>query len=65
MEQDKLIYFRSLLQGEKRRILDNLSSLEEAEEIGSLKDTLQELSLYASSSNFIHDSRNCSFNTLF
>ena len=46
MEQDKLIYFRSLSQGEKRRILDNLSSLEEAEEIGSLKDTLQELSMY-------------------
>jgi YteA family regulatory protein len=46
LEQDKLIYFRSLLQGEKRRILDNLSSLEEAEEIGSLKDTLQELSMY-------------------
>lgn len=46
MKQDKLTYFRSLLQGEKRRILDNLSSLEEAEEIGSLKDTLQELSMY-------------------
>ncbi|MDD2554993.1 MAG: TraR/DksA C4-type zinc finger protein [Syntrophaceticus sp.] len=46
MEQDKLAHFRWLLRGEKRRILDNLSTLEEAEEIGSLKDTLQELSMY-------------------
>lgn len=46
MEQDKLTHFCWLLRGEKRRILDNLSTLEEAEKIGSLKDTLQELSMY-------------------
>lgn len=46
MEQDQLAHFRRLLRGEKRRILGNLSTLEEAEEIGSLKDTLQELSMY-------------------
>ena len=46
MEQDRLSYFRWLLEGEKRDMLDSLSSLEEAEKIGGLKDSLQELSMY-------------------
>ena len=46
MEQDKLAYFRWLLEGEKRSAQDSLSSLEEAEVLGGLKDSLQELSMY-------------------
>lgn len=46
MERDKLSYFRWLLEREKRDMLDSLSSLEEAEMIGGLKDSLQELSMY-------------------
>ncbi|MGB4504611.1 MAG: TraR/DksA C4-type zinc finger protein [Syntrophaceticus sp.] len=46
MEQDKLAYFRWLLEGEKRRTLDSLSSLEETEILGGLKDSINELSMY-------------------
>ena len=46
MERDRLSYFRWLLESEKRDMLDSLSSLEEAEKIGGLKDSLQELSMY-------------------
>jgi YteA family regulatory protein len=46
LEQDKLTYFRRLLAREKRRAQDSLSSLEEAEAAGGLRDSLQELSMY-------------------
>ncbi|MFY9140920.1 MAG: TraR/DksA C4-type zinc finger protein [Thermacetogeniaceae bacterium] len=46
MERDRLSYFRWLLESEKRDMLDSLSSLEEAEKVGGLKDSLQELSMY-------------------
>ncbi|MEG3068544.1 MAG: hypothetical protein RQM95_10115 [Syntrophaceticus schinkii] len=46
MEQDKLAYFRWLLEGEKRSAQDSLSSLEEAEVLGGLRDSINELSMY-------------------
>ncbi len=46
LDQEKLDYFRCLLEREKRDAQDSLSTLEEAEKIGGLKDSLQELSMY-------------------
>jgi len=46
LEQDRLSYFRWLLENEKRDMLNSLSSLEEAKKVGGLKDSLQELSMY-------------------
>ncbi len=46
MEQDKLNYYRRRLNFEREEILARLSQLEEAEHLGGLRDTLQELSMY-------------------
>ncbi len=46
MEQDKLNYFRRRLRLEREEALARLSRLEEAEQLGGLRDALQELSMY-------------------
>lgn len=46
MDKEKLAYYRQLLEQEKREALESISTLNEAEELGGLKDTLQELSMY-------------------
>lgn len=46
MEQQRLLHYRRLLEAELDEIRARLAHLEDAEVIGSLKDSLQELSMY-------------------
>jgi YteA family regulatory protein len=46
LQQDKLNYYRQRLNFERETALARLSGLEEGKQLGGLRDTLQELSMY-------------------
>jgi YteA family regulatory protein len=46
LDQERIAHYRQLLERQKRETLKSISTFKEAEEIGGLKDTLQELSMY-------------------
>jgi YteA family regulatory protein len=46
LDEAKLAYYRQLLEQEKKETEESKSTLDEAGEIGGLKDSLQELSMY-------------------